>query len=474
MPADVLQLRLHALQAAIAAIDVDASVEKVARTDVADAALTDRDKQDWHARVGSDEAALGTWGSEAQYFAVQGNVAMVLVDTGIKLDAGATGLRYEFAARAADIDGDSNAVAIIDSGTLNRLRANRATVGLIRSDAMDTVVALELDDSAQWLGVLANGNIALAYGGIQGTGFGGELAQRLGPYAPWAERGNTDPIPPEKLAEQRFTAQDATKLASIAADADVNVKADLGETNTRSDAFVRGKSAFGASVAETAVDHLEARLASTPAPQSTSTVEDLARETGPRRDTVVTLQAVGDDVFWGLGRGSYVAPLGADDQRQTTEWTDAIVAVQWASGTRTLTLWLDHGSVWDRVFVNSEPHVLIEGGSNTVPWDPAPQAQRTTYRVASVVLSSHAGMRIDDDQNNQVRLNLGDTDANPEAFPVGAPFVRESVVADRQTAAQVQAAVDAKSDVEIRWVDSASDRPDGHTTDDRVYLYWPA
>ena len=33
---------------------------------------------------------------------------MVFVDTGIKLDAGATGLRYEWATRAADIDGDGN------------------------------------------------------------------------------------------------------------------------------------------------------------------------------------------------------------------------------------------------------------------------------------------------------------------------------------------------------------------------------
>ena len=126
------------------------------------------------------------------------------------------------------------------------------------------------------------------------------------------------------------------------------------------------------------------------------------------------------------------------------------------------------------MWVNDEAHVLIEGGANTVPWDPAQPAQRTNYRVASVALSSVAGTRIDDDPANQIRLNLGDTDASPEGFPVGAPFVRRSVVADRQTAAQVQAAVDAKSDVEIRWVDSASDRPDGHTTDDRVYLYWPA
>ena len=64
--------------------------------------------------------------------------------------------------------------------------------------------------------------------------------------------------------------------------------------------------------------------------------------------------------------------------------------------------------------------------------------------MASVALSSIAATAIDDGLD-AVRLNLGDTDASPEAFPVGQPFIREAVVADRQTAAQVQAAIGASS-----------------------------
>ena len=330
------------VKAATASVDIDRAVEKVARTDVADAALTDRDKQDWHARVGSDDAALGTWGAEATFFHQQGNVANVLVDTGIKLDGAATGLRYEWATRAADIDGDGNVTVILDAALLGRLRANRATVGLIRMDARGNagpeVERYELDDETQWIGVLANNNIAFGFGGIQGTTGGGEFAQRLGPYASWSERGNTDPIPPEKLADQRFTAADEAKLDGIEAGADANVKADLGEADTRSDAFVRGKGQFSSDVANAAVDHLEARLATTPAPQSTSTVEDLVRETAPRRDAVVTLAGSGDaqddDMYWGFGRGRFVAPDGEDGQPETSAWTDAIVAARWASGTR--------------------------------------------------------------------------------------------------------------------------------------------
>ena len=199
-------------------------------------------------------------------------------------------------------------------------------------------------------------------------------------------------------------------------------------------------------------------------------------ETAERRDAVLTLAASGDagqddDMYWGRGRGSLAAPPGEDGEAETDAWNAVVGAVRWDSDNRTLTVWLAQNSVWDRAWVNGEAHLLIEGGSNTVPWDPAQPAQRTNFRVASVPLSSVAAQAIDDDAQNTIRLNFGDTDASPEAFPVGAPFVRRTVVDDRQTAAQVQAAVDAKSNVEIRFVPNAAARPADHLTDGRVYLY---
>ena len=292
VPADVLALRLHALQSAVNAIDVDSSVEKVARTDVADADVTRQDKEEWQNRVGTDQPVSGTWQPWSSYYErPTGSLAETLSDTGVKVDASATEAQVEYAARVEDLGGDEDAIGTIDAATLDRLRANRATAGLVRSDAGDTVARFELTDAnvEVIVGILANGNFGYGSGSIVNDG--ARFRLREGNVERYYLRGNTEPIPAGKLAKPAVhdAGRDEAgphRGAGRSTSRRTSPSRTLGTPPLSPD---RPTSRPGSPMRRST--HLEAEVAALPSPQSTSTIEDIARETGPRRDAVVTLQA---------------------------------------------------------------------------------------------------------------------------------------------------------------------------------------
>ena len=441
VPSDLFALRVHAIQTALnTKLDITDLFE-VARKSIADSALTAAQKEAFNRRIGDDQIVSGIW-SDAVYFQRQQAVgqAGVLIESGVVLDPTTTELRLRYAARRVDT-GDADATFVITNAQLNALRAGTRRVPSSAILNTDNVISHGFgtpdDIITGYVSLDRNNQLLLGTGQTGGTTWGFFIWQRESNVEPWAERGNTDQIPASKIPGNIFTDALMAKLAGIAAGAEVNVQSNLAEHDDTSDAFVQGQTAFQNRVISAITTMLDGEIANFPGPQDTSSFKEMVQETAPRRDAVLTLQTVGGSDFWGKGRGSLSAPLGEDDQAQTDDWNNAVGGVQWASGTRTLTVYLAQNSMWDRAWINGETHLLIEGGNNTVAWDPLPANARTTYRVASIVLSSIAAGVIDDNADNQISLNFGDTDTTPESFPVGAPFIRRAVVTSDEVVASL-------------------------------------
>lgn len=293
--------------------------------------------------------------------------------------------------------------------------------------------------------------------------FSAYLDTRTGQLEDFAAADRDDRVPPEKMAAGwlPFTAALKSKLDRIEAEAEVNVRADLSETDPTSDAFVEGQGPFKASLPRgTDVSALPTALAG-------ATTEVVVKEADDRRDAVVSFAQVAGQEYYGHGRGAVVAPTDASGDVETATWNAEVFGLLWDSGDRNLDGWLKVGSVWDKVVVNGVEHAMTELGQGQLPWDTS--APAPVYRRVQVALSAAEATAVDDGLN-AVRLNLRDTDQADlsRAYVVGNPYIRESVRADDRLNA---AGVDGRIDAKFRYVDSAADRPAGHEADGVIYFF---
>lgn len=290
------------------------------------------------------------------------------------------------------------------------------------------------------------------------------LETRAGQLEDFAAADRADRVPPEKMAEGwvAFTAELRSKLAGIAARADVSVQSDLSVTDAADKAFVKGQTDLIGRVPR-GVD-----VGALPTAQPFSTVELLVRESANRRDSVISFEAVAGQEYYGHGRGNLLAPMDASGAVETDTWTGEVYGLQWDSGDRNLFAWLKVGSVWDKILVNDHEHSMTELGQGSLPWDASAPPPR--YRRVQVQVSA-AEKAVIDDGLNAVRINFRDTDQADvrRQYLVGGPYQREAVVPD-----------DKLDDADFfrllatrfKFVDSAAARPDSHTHDDVTYFFY--